>query len=87
MITLAMVLMLIPPKIYDYEPKVHYDIRQFHEHREPILLEVFCKAPGRILLGCAIGNHIIYIRDDLHDQVYDIILRHEKAHLNGWRHK
>ena len=82
-----MVIALVPPKVYDYEPKVSYEIRKFDKDYKPLMMEVFCKEPkGKIVLGCAV-NHIIFIRDDLTKEVYDVILRHEKAHVNGWEHK
>lgn len=80
-----MVMALVPPKAYDYEPKVSYEIREFHEGQEPLMMKVFCKREGKIVLGCEV-NHIIFIRDDLNKEVYDVILRHEKAHVNGWKH-
>lgn len=83
MITLDMVQQLEPPAIYNYEPRT-YELREFHE--PDMMMKVFCKREGKIVLGCTI-SHIIYIRDDLSPEVYDVILRHEKAHINGWKHK
>lgn len=82
-----MVMNLLPPKIYDYEPRVPYEIREFNKDHKPLLMTVFCREkPNTIILGCEVNN-IIFIRDDLNKEVYDIILRHEKAHVNGWKHQ
>lgn len=86
-VTLAMVMHLLPPPKYNYEPKVPYTITEFHEGNEPLIFKVLCQVQkGHTALGCTIKNKI-YIRDDLTGKVYDIILAHEKAHVNGWKHK
>ena len=84
LITLAMVAHLAPPAAYDFEP-ARFDIIYI----EPDMAQVFCdREPGdRIALGCAFtdsGN--IYLRTGLSPEVEAIVLRHEKAHLNGWVH-
>ncbi len=74
---------LEPPAIYSYEPTKEYSIHNtsssgIDKHCEHI--------KGMTVLGCTVDGHIIYIRNDLPKKVYDVILRHEKAHVNGWVH-
>lgn len=74
---------LEPPAIYSHEPSVEYIVHNIPEG----LIKKYCGAiKGHIILGCTVDGHIIYIRNDLSDEVYDVILRHEKAHVNGWVH-
>jgi hypothetical protein len=82
-ITIDDVRRLEPPAIYSYEPT-----REYFVHNIPSSsIEKYCGAiKEHIILGCTVEGHIIYIRNDLPEQVYDVILRHEKAHVNGWVH-
>lgn len=82
-ITIDSVKELEPPAIYSYEPSVEYSIHNIPKG----LIKKYCGTiKGHIVLGCTVNGYIIYIRNDLPKNVYDVILRHEKAHVNGWVH-
>jgi hypothetical protein len=76
---------LEPPTIYNYEPTKDYIVYNVSPRR----FEQYCGTDpeGLLTLGCTIDGYIIYIRNDLPKQVYDVVLRHEKAHVNGWVHR
>ena len=88
LITLFMVAVIeMPPKKYDHEPYQPYQVIEM-----PIKdLHKICNQPRRsnyTLFGCA--HHLvglIYLRDDLSDEARKRVLRHERAHLNGWKHR
>jgi hypothetical protein len=84
-ITINDVRSLEPPAIYDYEPTKDYVVHNVNSRR----FKQYCGTDpeGFLTLGCTINGHIIYIRNDLPKEVYDVILRHEKAHVNGWVHR
>lgn len=79
---------IVPPAIYDHEPTVPYKI---YDVPMWFLQEVAC--PGKLAMraGCAFstgdGFYHIYIRDDVTAEERACVLRHEKAHLNGWKHR
>ena len=74
---------LEPPAIYSHEPTREYFVYNIPSSS----IEKYCGTiKGYIIFGCTVDGHIIYIRNDLSDEVYDVILRHEKAHVNGWVH-
>lgn len=90
MISLVVALMLydieLPPKHFDHEPLYPYEVIEMpldQLHRQ-------CKIPKSsryVLQGCAdFFTNRIYMRDDLSPSDYAKVLRHEKAHLNGWIH-
>lgn len=84
-IALAIVMLLgDPPPEFDYEPVEPYAIQMV----APDLVDDYCgNQPGMIELACWnewFGR--IYIRDDLDPDAFRYVLRHEKAHVNGWRH-
>lgn len=75
---------LEPPAIYSYEPTRDYSVYDIPKSS----IKKYCgEIEGHTIFGCTIDGHIIYIRNDLPKKVYDVILRHEKAHVNGWVHR
>jgi hypothetical protein len=83
---------IVPPAQYDYEPTVHYTV-----YNVPLdfLKEIACPGNEAMRAGCAVRTTqppdpefwSIYIRRDVTPEERECILRHEKAHLNGWRHR
>ncbi len=72
----------LPPKKYDYEPRTSYNVIILPEKQANEL----CRQK---VWGCALigkKNSVIIIRNTLKGKFLDIVLRHEKAHINGWRH-
>lgn len=82
-VTLQMIAgLLMPPATYD-----HYPAKPFRliEVEARIVAAVCPKAD--LALACAFPKQRqLFIRDDLDDAVRAKVLRHEYAHLNGWRH-
>lgn len=70
----------LPPEIYDYEPK-NYAVM-----RAPAAeMQALCN--GARTVACARpAKRIIVVWDGLKGARLARALRHEKAHLNGWRH-
>ena len=78
---------LLPPARYDHEPTRHYFVREVSQARIDALCRGEVEAAGRSALGCAVpGIGAIYILEGLSPETRAVILRHEKAHINGWRH-
>lgn len=76
-----------PPKEFDYEPTVPYVVEYLPQEE----LREACWLPHDVWVwGCVPATYYIkvLILEDLkkHPAEHDIILRHEKAHINGWRH-
>ena len=85
LITLAMVAHLAPPAAFDHEPTRPYEVLRL----DAAMAQAFCdREPGeKLMLGCSFEkSRTIYIRGGLAPEVEAIVLRHEKAHLNGWVH-
>jgi hypothetical protein len=87
-IGLALVLDLVPPPEYDYIPPRPHVI---HEVREGTIRR-HCGLPiadeSIIVFGCAdwvTGD--VWILEGMTPEVRAIVIRHEFAHLNGWRHE
>lgn len=77
-----------PPVGYDYEPTQSYTVTELPAD----MMRVACRsgqfAQNRIPYGCTYrSTSQIFILESLRGSDYDIILRHEKAHLNGWDHR
>lgn len=69
-----------PPKEYDFEPTKPYQIAT-------LPLPLVAKACGRPAMACTlIFRRVIVLSDGLKGDDRAAILRHEKAHLNGWQH-
>lgn len=87
-ITLAMVVSLVPPPRYDYEPRIPYHITYLSQ---PKLQKVCAREVRRssdLVLGCSLPDFgLIYVAKGLTPDVRAVIVRHEKAHLNGWPHR
>lgn len=76
---------LTPPARYDHEPDRPYTV---HIVSNPKVLRALCFHRQRAhLLGCAaLKSGRIFIREGLSRNDHALVLRHEKAHLNGWFH-
>lgn len=81
----AAVALLEPPAAYDHEPSQPYTVAVIDDHME---LVKRCRMGFHAhLIGCALPRtDEIYIIGGLSAEDFDAVLRHEKAHLNGWRH-
>lgn len=74
----------IPPPEYDYEPTRPYEVQLVKDHR---LLCLLCRYHHPRLAGCGLKDRgMIYIIDGLDADMFQAVLRHEKAHINGWLH-
>ena len=82
--------LLMPPKRYSHEPSHRYRV----ERVEPKYMALSClpappPEPGNIRAGCVVllnGRYTIYVDARLRGTALSKTLRHEKAHINGWRH-
>lgn len=74
-----------PPSRFDYEPRTAYSVTEVTDHMELVRR---CRMGFHAhLVGCALPRtNEIYIIAGLSDEDFATVLRHEKAHLNGWRH-
>lgn len=84
-LTVAMALAVMPPAAYDYPPQQPYLVRTVAEQK----IESICgKHPTNgFVAACAWPElGIIFITEGLDPKVQELILRHERAHLNGWKH-
>lgn len=75
-----------PPHEYDYEPITPYTITVLPE---PMVLKECQRQPHEKLWGCTVHEYPVQrviIDDRLSGGPLQIVLRHEKAHVNGWRH-
>lgn len=78
----------LPPPEWDHEPTKPYQVTKFPKDWIPSL----CGEdwyPAALYGGCVEevgGEHWITVRDDLLPMEMDCLLRHEKAHVNGWEH-
>jgi hypothetical protein len=78
---LACFLTAMPPSEYDYEPHEFYTIASVSSELD----KTVCRSN---YWGCAIPRRrLVVINKALVGEWRDIILRHEKAHLNGWIHE
>lgn len=70
----------LPPEIYDFEPK-NYAVMTVPADE----MQALCN--GAMTVACARpAKRIIVVWDGLRGAALARALRHEKAHLNGWRH-
>lgn len=85
MITIAALVLggfLLPPARFDHVPSEPYKL--IRVSRE--LFDAACRnyEPNeREILGCNFGR-VVFIRTDLTPAAYQMVLRHEFGHLNGW---
>ena len=78
---------LLPPARYDHEPTRPYHVREVSQARIDALCRGEVEAAGRSGLGCTLpGIGAIYLLDGMPRETRAVVLRHEKAHINGWRH-
>jgi hypothetical protein len=87
-ITTAVLLALLPPVAFDHEPSRAYRV----ETAPPVIVKAVCHSHqvGKLVIACSFKNDrewVIYLRDDLSQHQRAIVLRHEKAHVNGWKHR
>lgn len=77
--------LLEPPAVYAHEPRQRYTVTVTADHMELVRR---CRMGFHAhLVGCALPRkNEIYIIAGLSDEDFATVLRHEKAHLNGWRH-
>lgn len=83
-VAMAMMLAILPPMAFDYEP-TFYTLRRV----EVGGMEQACGLhdPKLLLVGCAnVSQRVVTIRADVEGLEYHAVLRHEWAHLNGWKH-
>lgn len=86
-VTFAMVASLAPPQRYDYEPPVSYRVSYVSQAKVQKICAREAHGAGDLVLGCSFADlGLVYVAKGLSPKVQDVILRHEKAHLNGWKH-
>lgn len=78
----------LPPPEYDHEPTVPYTDIKMPLQR----LNAVCKGLGvqyALVYGCALPQErqCIIITPDVPEKFRALIVRHEKAHCNGWVHE
>ena len=92
LVTLANIMAFEPPAVprrYDHEPRPgsYYVVE-----RSPATVRKRCGLDLDVIFACTVklpikGKvYVIYIRNDLTPEAHAYALRHEKAHVNGWRH-
>jgi hypothetical protein len=87
-ITSAVLLALLPPLAFDHAPTQSYRV----ETAPARIVKAVCHSHqvGKLVIACSFearGRWVIYLRDDLTPRQYEVVLRHEKAHVNGWEHR
>lgn len=82
--------LLAPPAQFNHEPVAAYVV-DIVPHKQ---LPVVCGKPKgeKVRVGCAMTNKLgsfIFITDAVASdkRAYAIVFRHERAHLNGWKHR
>lgn len=73
---------LLPPARYDHLPREEFKLVRIGGR----LFDAGCRnyeTNKREVLGCDFGR-VVFIRTDLTPVVYQLVLRHEFGHLNGW---
>ena len=84
-ITVALVASLAPPPRYDYEPSVPYHVSYLPQERIQRICAKETAARAGVTLGCSLPElGLIYVTEGMQPGVQSVILRHEKAHINGW---
>lgn len=74
----------MPPVMYDHEPR-NYIVRSVSI--EEVQKLCFTTSRPIPIEGCARPKwRLIVVDKDLPPLVKELVLRHEKAHLNGWIH-
>jgi hypothetical protein len=84
---------MLPPAEYDHDPPADVVVKVYHMPLDMLLF--MCTSPINpvpieTLNGCASKESddfwVVRIRDDLSPEEEACILRHERAHVNGWTH-
>lgn len=78
-----------PPAKYDYPPQQPYKVYVLPIEQ----VQKKCHITDKRLLGCVPIETLllkpvaeVYIRNDLDKELFEVVLDHELAHINGWRH-
>lgn len=79
-----------PPARYDHEPTKYYHVTHVPQNRinklcGAELAAARIKYPQASVVGCS-AHGFIWIVNGLSEKHEAEVLRHEKAHVNGWRH-
>lgn len=88
-----MLVVLMPPAQYDHRPTVPYSVH----YATPAVIAKECRGldlmvaqltnPKARALGCTdLGTMEIWIDNSLSPSLRAKVMRHERAHVNGWRH-
>jgi hypothetical protein len=87
-ITIAMVANLAPPPRYDYEPRTPYHVTYLPQAKLQKVCASEVSSRRDTVLGCSLSElGLIYVAQGLAPDVRSLIVRHEKAHINGWPHR
>lgn len=87
-VTVALVANLAPPARYDYEPRSAYHVSYLKQDKLQRICSSEATGAGDMVLGCSLPElGLVYVAKGMRPEVADIILRHEKAHINGWKHR
>lgn len=82
-VTLQMIAgLLMPPAVYDHYPNKPFKVIEV----ESRIVAALCPKADLALACAFVGSRRVFVRDDLETAVRERVLRHEYAHLNGWRH-
>ena len=82
----------MPPVLFDHEPIQDYRVLTSDQATIDRMCANHLTAarrndPGARVMGCAeIGGNVILIVKGLSAETRRKVLRHERAHLNGWYH-
>lgn len=86
-ITFALVAHLAPPARYDHEPRTPYVVTELAQSKIQRVCRSETHGAGDQVLGCSLPElGLIYVVKGMKPDVRQLIVRHEKAHLNGWVH-
>lgn len=87
-VTVALVASLAPPTRYDHEPRVPYHVSYMAQAKLQKICVGQATGANDMVLGCSLPElGLVYVAKGMRPEVADIILRHEKAHINGWKHR
>lgn len=80
----------LPPAEFDHEPTVPYLVQKVPSFGVNYMCNMQWAPLGAV--GACVDfqdegdEPIIWVRDDLTPTEYACVIRHERAHVNGWRH-
>lgn len=91
---LAMALMIggiaMPPAKYDHEPRRPYSVHYVDQMtaNQVCASKLREAARGSNIWGCAVPlMNTIFVLETLPPNKRKLVLRHERGHLNGWKHR